>query len=133
VHPLCGEWDQLRRDFRRIGDGRHTGGSGGGPAEIKCPARTAVGGLEIAERRHDKGMIVQYVRLLCVASTSSGAQPITMPRYGGADAVDSRNTFRYRCPPSMLANGIYGRSGAFLDNAGLACARTGTLFPLPGQ
>lgn len=133
VHPVCGVWNQQVRDFRRVGDGQHSGGNGGGPAEVRCPPRTAVGGWEIAQVHHNKSNLVQYVRLFCVASTSSAARPIVAARYGGAAPVDRANVFRYRCPPMMLAIGLYGRSGAFLDNAGLVCMKTGDLFALPGQ
>lgn len=133
MYPLCGSWDQAAQGFRMGANGPTTGGHGGGPAEVICPPRTAVGGWEIAQVRHGNATTVLYVRLTCVTSTSSGARVVMKERFGGNAPAGNGNVFPYRCPPFMLANGIYGRSGAFIDNAGLACVRTGELFPQPGR
>lgn len=132
LYPLCGTWDQAAQGFRLGANGTSAGGHGGGPAEVICPPSTAVGDWEIARIRHGKATTVHYVRLSCVTSTSSGARVVTTARFGGTAQAQRGNVFQYRCPTTMLATGIYGRSGAFIDNAGLSCVRTGDLMPQPG-
>ena len=121
IQPICAQWNASTQAFNPPVAGNTSGGSGGGPATLMCPAGMVVRGWEIARTTTGKAWVVQSVSPKCEAfrpEQRASAQP---GRFGGNGATEASNLMSYRCPQGQFANGIYGASGAYVDNAGLSC------------
>lgn len=145
IQPLCAGWYSSRQASGtpfiggsaevseiRYTAGPATGGGGGGAARLMCPTGMVVRGWEIA--RTDNTTLVRYVRPQCEAMNPEQPPSASIPgQFGGAGVAAPGDLMGYKCPPGQFAVGIYGSSGAYLDNAGLNC-EVGPLFlgrPVP--
>ena len=122
IQPICAQWNSTTQAFNPPVTGRTTGGSGGGPATLMCPAGMVVRGWEIARIAARNALVVQYVRPQCETFSPEQRASAQIPgRFGGDGATNPANLMGYKCPQGQFANGIYGASGAYVDNAGLKC------------
>lgn len=112
------------------------GGNGGGPRRLACPSKDplVVGLYVIAEGV--KTVVVNNIHLFCgpaVANQTPAANPTAVfdgPKANDTDtAISIGNEVRYAgggkypqvCPSGLVAVGINGRSGKWLDAVGLTC------------
>ena len=122
IQPICAQWNSTAQAFNPPVTGRMSGGSGGGPATLMCPAGMAVRGWEIATTATGNTLVVRYVRPQCETVLPEQRPGAEIPgQFGGSGAAAPADRMGYKCPPGQLANGIYGTSGAFVDRAGLKC------------
>ncbi|MEO6798735.1 MAG: hypothetical protein ABI178_02175 [Rhodanobacter sp.] len=128
IAPLCAGYGHGPR-FDPPRRGPWTGGGGGGSASQECPSNAAVRGWEIGRVRHN-GFVVGYVRLICL-SLDTGAETRNGQRFGGQGFIADADVMTYRCPAGQVAVGVYGHSGAFIDNAGLLCDTPSLIFGRP--
>jgi hypothetical protein len=104
------------------------GGRGGGPFTTMCPKDTvvsAVGGLA--------GDFVVSIELNCKVPGSSNSVSAQPEKVGGGKTSSTRGSF---CSGNEdlngeLANGIFGRAGAYVDQLGLTCGTVRTPVPHP--
>lgn len=122
IQPICAQWNSATRAFNPSIAERTSGGSGGGPAILMCPGGMAIRGWEIARITARNAWVVQYVRPQCETFSPESQASAQIPGlFGGNGATSHADVMAYKCPPGQFANGIYGASGAYVDNAGLKC------------
>ena len=136
VGIICAPYNaSTKRLDAMIHDSRMTGGSGGGPQEVYCPAGEPMMGIGLSFTRGD-GLERQYVNTIdifcassnvnapatrCIAS-GEGCGPI--PPHRSGDIVQRVFDYKYdqlMCPPEERAIGIHGASGSAIDGMGLIC------------
>lgn len=122
IQPVCAAWNSSAQAFDPPIYGSAAGGSGGGPATLMCPAGMVIRGWEIARIADGNSRLVRYVRPQCETVSPEQRPSAQIPgRFGGTVAMDPADRMGYKCPDGQFANGIYGASGAYVDNAGLKC------------
>ena len=67
IQPICAQWNTSTQAFNPPVAGNASGGSGGGPATLLCPAGMVVRGWEIARTTTGKAWVVQSVSPKCEA------------------------------------------------------------------
>lgn len=101
------------------------GGSGGGPRRIACDRNTAVRGLRVEHGMvTDRTRTVTGIELVCGSPDGRGPW---LPQAHTAVYSPSKpksRVDRLDCPPGLVATGIFGRSGQWLDQIGLVCDRS---------
>lgn len=106
------------------------GGEGGGePTPYVCPHHDAiVTGIKIAYEGNP--LVVKNIHLLCGAASTSQVREFpgdrfdgySRPRTGIMTPFRTVGSGEQRCPTGLVAVGIHGRSGVWLDAVGLICA-----------
>lgn len=144
IRPICARLNAPTYQGERIvspmftadlhSGGPINGGKGGAPAALRCPnAAPAVNGLEVAYEG-ESTVIINNIHLFCGLALPN--QPLTNyptqvfdgPAIGEADRgvlIGGRRIplgqARATCPPGLVAVGINGRSGRWLDAVSLIC------------
>ena len=122
IQPICAQWNSAAQAFNPPVTGPTSGGSGGGPATLMCPARMVVTGWQIARMYVRNASIVRYVRPQCETVSPESRAGVQIPgQFGGGGIAAPADLMGYKCPQREFANGIYGASGAYVDRAGLRC------------
>ena len=125
VAPICSIWVRNNRTLGEIAEQPGTGGGGGGPGWIRCQGpRGAVHALWVWPIREGTG-IVGRIYLDCGDYEQPSRFANKLP--GGADGLGNgveRDRRELSCGPNEVAVGLYGRSGAFIDQIGLLCQRS---------
>lgn len=132
IQPICAKWNSTTQAFNPPVTGPLSGGSGGGPATLMCPAGMVVRGWQIARIPARDEVVVKYIRPQC--ETFSPQHPLMSQipgQFGGGGTAAPADLMRYKCPERQFANGIYGSSGAYVDNAGLRCEADPSLLGRP--
>ena len=125
IRPICADWDPATKSRGTPVEGPMSGGSGGGAASLMCPQGTAIKGVEVVAIDNGGQVLVRYVqpRCLVISQEPSGAYlPTHAYVLGGGGPGDGSRTDSFDCPKGEMANGVHGRSGAYLDRVGLTCA-----------
>ena len=123
--PVCSIWVRNSETLGEIDNQPFTGGNGGGSAFIRCAGRRGVVvGIEMFQADNSDGSVGHIV-----VNCGDFKQPEQFwNKLGGsADFLGqsqrgSRAT--EHCGPGMVAAGIFGKSGAFIDRLGLLCVRS---------
>jgi hypothetical protein len=100
---------------------RMWGGNGGSPAIMRCPSdREAVAGLRIQKSPNN---FVGFVAPLCRPLDDPNAEPHMYEESGGVGRISDKSPpwQDIVCPPGMLATGINGGYGDYVDRLGLVC------------
>lgn len=122
LSPICSRWVRNQQTLGEIGRQPFAGGNGGGPGFIRCaPRRGVVVGLEVFQADNRDGS-VGHITVNCGDYLDPKRFANKLP--GSADFLGqsqrgSRGTLA--CAPPLVAGGIFGRSGAFLDRVGISC------------
>jgi hypothetical protein len=103
------------------------GGDGGDRIQRTCPANSVVTAMRVW-MANDR--LVSKIDLTCT-NLQDGTTSIQQGRTGGRPIEPS---VLFSCNPDEVGVGIYGRSGALIDNIGLICEKlavvqTGTVTP----
>jgi hypothetical protein len=142
IRPICVETMAPTSDWHRNVSNIYFGGRGGTLQRLSCPSEAPlVVGLEVAYEGVDT-VIINNVHLFCGLALPN--QPLTTyptlafdgPVIGVGDyglLVGGRqiplNSNRATCPPGLVAVGINGRSGIWLDALSLICGKV----PFPAR
>lgn len=124
VRPLC--IGSSTPNIEGAVDEKHVdpffGGGGGGPHRLWCYKNTAVRGLMV-----NHGMVTDHTRavvglqLVCGSPDGRGG-PIEQAYARYFNETKPRSVWTtLSCPPGLVATGIFGRSGQWLDQIGLVC------------
>jgi hypothetical protein len=121
VSPICSKFVQGNR-FGEIKYEVYSGGNGGGRGYMRCQGpRGVVTGLQLFQANNRDGS-VGHIIIECGDYRDPAKFNNKLP--GSADylgqSMRGQRAYR-RCTPPMVAGGIYGRSGAFVDRLGLSC------------
>ena len=130
---------QARSGSRRRRDSRKRnwavqwyGGIGGGLRNIICPKDTPIVIGLYARAEGVKSVIVNNLHLFCgIAATTQQTSEFPSAVFDGPNATSTYDFFggnpvnegngTQRCPAGLVAVGINGRSGIWLDAVGLIC------------
>jgi len=122
LSPVCSRWVRNSETLGEIADQPFTGGGGGGDSFIRCAGRRGVVvSLEMFQA-DNRDQSIGHIVVNC----GDFKQPSQFwNKLGGsADYLgESQRGPRaeVRCEPGLVAAGIYGKSGAFIDRLGLLC------------
>jgi len=115
--------DQLKPACARVTDGKFTdkiskpswtGGHGGSVANVFCPPYQGLAGLDVYV--NPDGLVRRF-NMMCYLPGDGKVSVIASPEGGAADY----NAWAH-CPPGQFVNGIFGRSGLYVDALGVLCA-----------
>jgi hypothetical protein len=124
LSPVCSVWVRNSETLGEIGNQPFAGGGGGGESFIRCAGRRGVVvGLEMFQANNPDGSIGHMI-----VNCGDYKQPSQfLNKLGGsADYLGESQRgprVEQRCGWGLVAAGIYGRSGAFIDRLGLLCRR----------
>ena len=131
VRPICGVLNASTVVARFASVGEWHGGSGGGQKQLICPPGTPVMLGMVVKTEGVRTYIVNALTLKCGIRSSRqpgplGTANVEGPAYSGGGFGGAftgiSGPLVVDCPPNMLAVGIHGRSGIWLDAIGLLCA-----------
>ena len=121
VSPICAKFV----NGRVLGEIPHeifTGGRGGGPGFMRCQGpRGVVTGLQMFKADNEDGS-VGHIIIECGDYLNPASFNNKLP--GSADYLGkatSGGRVTVRCTPPLVAGGVFGRSGAYIDRIGLSC------------
>jgi hypothetical protein len=125
LSPICSVWDGRSQTLREIGNQPFTGGNGGGPGFIRCDVH--YGGVLVGIHMYQADNSDGSVGLINV-DCGNYRQPAQFANKAGGSVDFLGNSMRgsraaMHCGPGLVAAGIYGHSGAFIDRLGLLCIR----------
>jgi jacalin-like lectin domain-containing protein len=99
------------------------GGSGGSRIQRTCAANSVVTALEVYI---EANKLVAHINLFCT-NLQTGA--VTRPNYGRQGGEVIPQSVLFRCNADEIGVGIYGRSGAMVDQIGLICEKLTVVQP----
>jgi len=122
LSPICSRYVRGVQSTGEIEQQPFTGGSGGGPGFIRCqPPRGVVVGLELFQADNRWGS-VGHIIVNCGDYVDPSRFANKLP--GSADFLGNSQRGRrqiLKCSPPLVAGGIIGKSGIFIDRLGLTC------------
>jgi hypothetical protein len=122
LSPICSVWVGRSRTLGEIEDQPFTGGGGGGESFIRCEGRRGVVvGVQVIQAEN-ADLSVGNINVDC----GDFEQPSAFANklHGSAPFLgESARLVRVteHCDPGMVAVGIYGNSGKYIDRLGLLC------------
>jgi hypothetical protein len=123
VSPICSRWVG-RQVLGEIDNQPFTGGGGGGESFIRCHGpRGVVVGVEMFQANNGDrsvGHIIVNCGDIEQPTQFANKLPGSADFFGQATATPRMEA---RCGWGLVAAGIHGRSGAFVDRLGLLCRR----------
>jgi len=114
VAPVCVDVDGAGNWIGTPDAGPMRGGNGGTFFSQICPQNSAVTGFKGGINHYLGSLSVECVNLASAVSTDG--TPSYLPKVG-AGPINNR----YGCAAGSVAVGIFGRSGAYVDDLGLRC------------
>jgi len=112
--------------------GGRKGGSGGSSSRLRCPTNYAVEGIRSSNGSGYYSNVVGAVQLYCKrlnsATTITGSASWTS--YRGRFSSNPQNL---GCNSNHAARGLFGRSGALLDQIGVLCNDSGDIDDPPAS
>ena len=130
--PICSVWVRSSETLGEIDDQPFAGGNGGGPAFIRCEGRRGVvTGIDMSQADNTDRSI-GAISVFCGdykeperrSLNRLGGSADYLGQYSGAAGGE-------HCERGMVAAGIFGKSGAFIDRLGLLCVRSTALATGP--
>ena len=125
LSPICAIWEPAGGVLAGIAEQQWHGGHGGASVHIICGSnRGVVVGIEASPARDKSRTVVGLINVTCgdiqnpkvhVNKLPQSVDHIGDTALGPAKSLD--------CQPGLVASGILGRSGAFIDKIGLNCVR----------
>ena len=120
--PICSRYVRGVQSTGEIAPQPFTGGRGGGEAFIRChPPRGVVVGLELFAA-NNRWASVGHIIVNCGDYLRPTQFANKLP--GSADFLGQSQRGRrvtLRCASPLVAGGIFGRSGIYVDRLGLSC------------
>lgn len=120
--PICSEYIAKKKTLGEISDQPFTGGKGGGESFIRCqPPRGVVVALEVFQASNKEGT-VGHIVVNCgdyLDPKRFGNKLPGSAAFLGNSQRGSRSTLK--CAFPLVAGGIIGRSGIYIDRVGLSC------------
>lgn len=122
LSPICSVWVGRSRTLGEIEDQPFTGGDGGSEKFIRCAGRRGVVvGVQVIQAENSD-LSVGNINVDCGDFERPSEFANKLP--GGAPYLgESARLVRVaqHCGPGMVAVGIYGNSGVYIDRLGLLC------------
>ena len=124
LSPVCSRWVRRSETLGEIDDQPFAGGTGGGESFIRCQGRRGVVvGLWMFQA-HNSDRSIGHITVDCGDFKQPSGFWNKLP--GSADylgVATPEPRLVARCGWGLVAAGIYGKSGAFVDRLGLLCRR----------
>lgn len=128
VQPICGTWDANARRFVSWTKLSPHGGGGGGPGKLQC--RDDEVATKLAFEITGTNVYVRTMGIECTQVVSGNATTFVQlgnfadgkPRASVLNARPPGLDYGSNCSPGLVAVGLQGRSGSYLDAVGLLCA-----------
>ena len=124
LSPVCSRWVRSSETLGEIGDQPFTGGSGGGESFIRCDGRRGVIVGVSMHQANNRDRSIGNITVYCgdfkqpsAFWNKLGGSADFLGESAGGPRVDER------CEGGLVAAGLYGKSGAFIDRLGLFCRR----------
>jgi hypothetical protein len=121
VGPICAKYVN-GRVLAEVSYRQLAGGDGGGPGEMVCQGpRGVVTGLQMYQADNEDGSVGRIV-----IECGDYLNPAKFNHILHGSALQLGQSMRgqrniIRCKPPMVAGGIFGRRGAFVDRLGMTC------------
>jgi hypothetical protein len=120
--PICSRYVRASKTLGEIGPQPFAGGNGGGEGFMRCqPPRGVIVGLEVFQADNQWGSVGHII-----VNCGDYLDPVRFANKlpGSADFLGNsqrgtRSTLK--CAPPLVAGGIIGRSGIYVDRVGLSC------------
>ena len=120
--PICSRYVQATQTLGEIGPQPLAGGTGGGEGFIRChPPRGVIVSLEVYQADNKWGS-VGHIVVNCGDYLDPKRFANKLPGsacFLGNSQRGTRSTLK--CTPPLVAGGIIGRSGIYVDRVGLSC------------
>lgn len=111
LNPMCVSNDENYDGAWYLGT---IGGDGGDGFDLSCGHGYFIVGMRVFV---DNNEVVHHLAISCVGRHGQPNRTVEMPVHGGVVAYDHY----IACPNGEVATGVYGRSGALVDQIGLKC------------
>lgn len=122
LSPICSRYVRGNQTLGEIDPQPFSGGNGGGEAFIRCaPRRGVIVGLELFQADNRWGS-VGHIVVNCGDYLKPSQFWNKLP--GSADFLGQSQRGRratLKCASPLIAGGIFGRSGIYVDRLGLSC------------
>ncbi len=123
--PICSRFDLNEKRFIEIGAQPLIGGDGGGSGAIRCELPRGVVTELTATQAKNEDKSVGTIFMTC-GDYLNPSQHVNK-RYSGNPNDDyligkeGIGTGRLVCAPPLVAGGIFGKSGIYVDRVGMSC------------
>jgi hypothetical protein len=125
LSPVCAVWEPGGATLAELSEQPWHGSTDGGTTFIRCaPKGGVIVGIDAQPAQDHSHTVVGLINVYCgeIQKPGEHANKLGGSRdYLGNTANPGRKSLN--CAPGLVASGIYGRNGAFIDKIGLYCVQ----------